>query len=316
LKHRIPVTILAGFLGAGKTTLLRQALSGGAGKGVAVIINEFGEIGLDHELLIGAPETTSLVSGGCACCSRKDELAAAIRRLLDHRQESDGLVLVLDRLVIECSGMADPAPIVFTIMTDPVLQHHFVVDRIVVTIDALNGLSQLERHPVARRQVMQADLFAITKSDLAGPHVVRSVRRRLHELNPAARFVRSRRELLPSPAAGGSPSHRSPSQPSPPHQSGPSSLALALDEPLDWVAFGVWLTMLLHAHGERVLRVKGIIETGPLGAVSVNTVGHVVYPPEHLGRPAEDASPRLVFIVEDLDPALIERSFRAFQRVA
>jgi G3E family GTPase len=164
--------------------------------------------------------------------------------------------------------------------------------------------------------VMQADLFAITKSDLAGPHVVRSVRRRLHELNPAARFVRSRRELLPSPAAGGSPSHRSPSQPSPPHQSGPSSLALALDEPLDWVAFGVWLTMLLHAHGERVLRVKGIIETGPLGAVSVNTVGHVVYPPEHLGRPAEDASPRLVFIVEDLDPALIERSFRAFQRVA
>jgi G3E family GTPase len=293
LKHRIPVTILAGFLGAGKTTLLRQAFSGGAGKGVAVIINEFGEIGLDHELLISAPETTVLVSGGCACCSRKDELAAAIRRLLDHRQESDGLVLVLDRLVIECSGMADPAPIVFTIMTDPVLQHHFVVDRIVVAIDALNVLSQLERHPVARRQAMQADHFAITKSDLAGPRVAHSVRRRLHELNPAARFVRSSGELLSSPTARRSQSHRSPSQPSPPHQS-----------------------MLLHAHGERVLRTKGIVDTGLLGAVSVNSVGHIVYPPEHLGRPADDGSTRLVFIVEDLDPPLIERSFRAFQRVA
>lgn len=306
------VTVLAGFLGAGKTTLLRRALAGRA-SGVAVVVNEFGEAGLDHDLVVDAPEGRLLVAGGCACCNRREELVGALRHLLDERDRTGRGAL--RRVVIETSGLADPATIVFTIATDPVLRHHYAVDSIVTAVDGVAGLEQLARHPEARKQVEVADRLVITKTDLAAQGSVGALRRRLRELNPVARLARSPmllRAARRQPLVGA----RRPSPFDAVHSEQVACLSLDIDEPLDWTAFGVWLTLLLHAHGEALLRVKGILETVEAGAVAINAVQHVMYPPEHLGAEPERRRTRLVFIAQGLDPEAIARSMLAFQRAA
>ncbi len=320
------VTVLAGFLGAGKTTLLRSALAPGA-PGVAVIVNEFGEAGLDHELVVGAPEGRLLVSGGCACCSRREDLVGALRQLLDGHERSPAGTL--RRVVIETSGLADPAPIVFTIATDPVLRHHFAVDSIVTVVDGVAGLEQLARHPEARKQVEVADRLVVTKTDIADAGSFRALRHRLRELNPVAQVARMPSakpwRLLSWEGEGPPPALRatspsesgrtaSPSETS--HSARVTCLSLDLDEPVDWVAFGVWLTLLLHTHGEALLRVKGILEAADLGAVAINAVQHVMYPPEHLGAAAGRRRARLVVIAQGVEPEPIARSLWAFQRAA
>jgi G3E family GTPase len=138
----IPVVVLSGFLGSGKTSLLRVVLRGAAD--TAVIVNEYGAIGLDHQLLRASEERVELVCGGCGCCTRREDLVRTLRDLLDDRDRGRA---GLRRVVIETSGLADPAPIVFTITNDPMLRHHFRIERLVVTVDAVNGIGQLAAHP-------------------------------------------------------------------------------------------------------------------------------------------------------------------------
>ncbi|PPQ35681.1 CobW family GTP-binding protein [Rhodopila globiformis] len=310
---RRAVTVLSGFLGSGKTTLLRRYLAG-HGAGVAVIINEFGAIGVDHHLVRMVEEQSVLLQGGCVCCTRREDLVRTLRDLLD--QENSGKLPPISQVVIETSGIADPVPVLFTLGTDPVLQHQFAPAAVVVTLDALNAAAQIERQPEVRKQIIAADWVVVTKTDLAPFEAVSRCRMRVRQLNPTARITVSRLgdgsdALAPTRGAvRGLP----PEAPAAPH-SEVQSTALGFNAPLDWPAFGVWLGMLLQARGPDVLRIKGLLDIGDAGPVVMNVAQHVVHPPEHLAAwPADADGSYLVFITRGIDPARIADSLETFQR--
>lgn len=327
-----PVNLLTGFLGSGKTTLLRRLLSDPALADTAVIINEFGEIGLDHHLVERIDDTMVLLPSGCICCTVRGELADALRDL--HSRRERGLVPAFSRVVIESTGLADPFPALSTLKSDPVLRHHFRPGSVVTTVDAVNGLSQLDTYIESNRQAAIADCLVITKADLADEARMDALKERLVRLNPdAACFVATAAGpgadmLLGDGEAGRATKLQSASgfycdAPSmlvtaegAAHQAAISSFVVTVDEPLDWTGFGVWLTMLLNRHGERVLRVKGILNiAGEERPVAIHGVQHLVHPPVHMeGWPSADRSSRIVFIVDDLDVRLLKRSLHAFTR--
>lgn len=316
---RIPVLVVGGFLGSGKTSLLRHMLAGATD--TAVIVNEFGAVGLDHQLLRACEERVELLGGGCACCTRRADLVQSLRDLLDAHERGTANV---SRVVIETSGLADPAPIVFTITNDPMLRHHFEVERLVVTVGAVNWAEQLSSNPEARKQVLVADELVITKLDLVEHEEQAStaIAGALRALNPAANL----RTALHGVLGDAPPEAR---QTAPPintaaattdelaHTDDVSSLSLQPDGPVDWLGFAVWLSMLLHARGQDVLRVKGLVELDDHTLVSVNGVQHVVHTPEHLDRSAiPDPTAGIVFITRGIDIERLRESFDAFQRLA
>src|SRR3712207_6406072 len=176
-KTRRPVTVVTGFLGSGKTTLLGRVLTEPAMANTAVLVNEFGEVGLDHHLLRRVEERTVLLGSGCVCCTTREDLVGALLELLDLDQR--GEIPGLDRVVIETTGLADPAPILHTIYADSVLQHHFSVDLVLTTVDAVNGALHLDRNPESVRQVAAADKIVVTKTDVAEPASGRGLMARL-----------------------------------------------------------------------------------------------------------------------------------------
>jgi G3E family GTPase len=315
---RIPVLVVGGFLGSGKTSLLRHVLAGAAD--TAVIVNEFGAVGLDHQLLRSCEERVEVLGGGCACCTRRADLVRALRDLLDVHDRG---VARLSRVVIETSGLADPAPIVFTITNDPMLRHHFEVERLVVTVDAVNWSEQLGSHPEARKQVLVADELVITKLDLVESEEAHAaIAAALRALNPAATLRTALHGVLgdepaeaPATAPVTPPAAKAPDNLA--HTDDVSSLSLRPDGPVDWLGFAVWLSMLLHARGQDVLRVKGLVELDEGTLVSVNGVQHVVHTPEHLDRSTiPDPSPGIVFITRGIEVELLRESFEAFQGLA
>lgn len=316
-----PVTLITGFLGSGKTTLLQRLLRDPALSDTAVLINEFGEIGLDHHLLERIDETMVMLQSGCVCCTIRGELSAAIRDL--HSRRDRGLLPPFRRLVIESTGLADPFPILSTVRSDPVLQHHFRLGNVITTVDAVNGERQLDAQPENVNQVAAADRLVLTKTDIATAEAPDRLTGRLRRINPDAPLWRSAEDELDAEVllSGGGVERWEPvdyhgDTPDPHHRHADdiAALALSLDEPVDWTRFGIWLTMLLHRHGNELLRVKGILNVADAATpVAVHAVQHLVHPPRHLDAwPDGDRRSRLVFIARGLDPALIERSFRAF----
>jgi G3E family GTPase len=280
-----------------------------------VIVNEFATIGLDHELASGLCDASVAIAGGCACCDRRQELLDALHRLLDQHER--GVLAGLRRVVIETSGLAHPGPIAIAIATDPVLVHHFDLNAIVAVVDGLNGEDQLRRHPEVKSQIEIADRILISKTDLAEPEDLARLTRHVAELNPAAVVTTvdaGWSDLLDRTTA----THNATVTASASHAHGGSvtCTSLSFDEPVNWVAFGVWLSLLLHAHGPSVLRVKGIVPTVGMGAIAINAVQELMYPPEHIGGRSDSRKASLVFIAHGLAPEAIERSLRAFQQVA
>ena len=312
-----PVSVVTGFLGSGKTTLLGRVLSEPSMSNTAVLVNEFGEVGLDHHLLRRVDERTVLLGGGCVCCTTREDLVEALLELLDLDQR--GEIPRLDRVVVETTGLADPAPILHTIFADPVLQHHFCVDLVLTTIDAVNGDLHLDRNPESVKQVAAADKIVLTKTDVAEPGSVQRLRSRLGAINPSAHVLEvafgeadpgelfrpdgAVSRAVPGASAGES------------HETGEAnSVSLSFDGPVDWTAFGIWLSMLLHARGEDVLRVKGFLNVGGSGPVVVNGVQHTIHPPEHLDRwPDENHRSRIVFISRGICPDQLLGSLEAFR---
>src|SRR6202030_509004 len=179
-----PVTLITGFLGSGKTTLLQRLLLDPALSDTAVLINEFGEIGLDHHLLERIDEAMVMLQSGCLCCTIRGELSAAIKDL--HSRRERGQIPRFRRLVVESTGLADPFPILSTVQSDPVLRHHFRLGNVITTVDAVNGLHQLDAQPESVKQVAVADRLVLTKTDLAAADIVRRLTERLSCINPQA----------------------------------------------------------------------------------------------------------------------------------
>ena len=326
-----PVNLITGFLGSGKTTLLQRLLGDPALGDTAVLINEFGEVGLDHHLLERIDDTMVLLQSGCLCCTIRGELSQSIKDL--HSKRERGLVPNFRRLVIESTGLADPFPILSTIQADPVLKHHFRLGNVIATVDAVNGAVQLASQPECTKQVAVADRLVLTKTDLADRETADALVARLRRLNPSAPLWRAAEDRLDAAAllshdlfALGDKSVLAQrwfaqEMEAHPHahdrnRHGDSihAFALVFDGPLDWTLFGLWLTMLLHRHGNAVLRVKGILNVeGSPTPVAVHGVQYLVHPPIHMAAwPDEDRRSRLVFIVEDLERDVIERSLAAF----
>lgn len=304
------VTLLSGFLGSGKTTFLRATLRNDPD--AAVIINENGEAMLDHAFVEMVADAPVVIGGGCACCAKRDELAGAMLDRLDREERTRSPRT--KRLIIETSGLADPAPILFTIQNDPVLRHHYAIEEVCVTVDAINGQRHLDRQGESVKQVAVADRLVVTKTDLAEDTAIDALVERLRHLNPAARLdLAAGGEVVGAlQPAGDLPSRRPPPASDPDHLTDVSSVAINPDRPVDWQAFAVWLTMLLHAHGEEVLRVKGVLDAWDVGRVAVNGVQHVVHPPVHLS--SESPAGGLLIIGRGIDADLARRSFFVFQR--
>lgn len=301
----------------------------------AVLVNEFGEVGLDHHLLRRADEKTVLLEHGCVCCTTREDLVGALLELLD--EEDKGRIQPLDRVVVETTGLADPAPILFTIFSHPILQHHYHVDRVISTVDAVNGELHLSRNPESTRQATAADVIVLTKTDIAKTDAVHALRARLRTINPSARVIEAPlgeadpEELFsraanwsqtepyygPNTGANGSaPAPETLAAGDARHVARTHSTSLTFDGAVDWTAFGIWFSMLLHARGEDVLRVKGLVDVGEAGPVLLNGVQHVVHPPEHLGGwPDEDRRSRIIFITRGICSEELTNSLEAFRSI-
>jgi G3E family GTPase len=333
-----PLFVVTGFLGSGKTTLLNRMLRHPSLKDAAVLVNEFGDVGLDHFLVEKMDENTVLLESGCLCCTIRDDLKQAIIDLNSKRER--GEVPRYKRMIIETTGLADPSPIIFTLNSDTVIKHHYRLGTIITTVDAVNGLRQLKRHAESVKQASVADRIVLTKTDIAEPSEVERLKAKLTRLNPSAELIeavdgevdvkRLLRADIYDPATKGAevrrwleeeahaPHDHAHSRDVNRHDEHIRTFTLTFGEALDWTAFGIWLTMLLHAHGERVLRVKGILNVKGVDApVVINGVQHVVHPPMHLKAwPDADRRSKIVFIVDDIDRHLIERSLAAFNAAA
>ena len=318
-----PVILLTGFLGSGKTTLLSRLLADPTLGDTAVLINEFGEVALDHHLVERIDDTMVLLRSGCICCTVRGELAEAIRDL--HSRRTRGRVPPFRRLVIETTGLADPLPAMTTLTADPVLRHHFRMGAVVATADAVNVARQLVAQPESLKQVAVADRLILTKADLCDRATMDMAVAALRAVNPDAPLLVAGIDPLdaadildarPLPGASRFGLRCDPvaDLPSAPHGTGLSSFSLEIDEAVDWTGFGVWLSALLHRHGDRVLRVKGILNvSGSEAPVAIHGVQQLVHVPVHLAAwPDDDRRSRLVFITRGLEPAAISRSLRAF----
>ncbi|MDO5103665.1 MAG: GTP-binding protein [Lautropia sp.] len=379
---RTPLTVLTGFLGAGKTTVLKKLLAHEQAGEVAVLINEFGEVGIDQQLVTALSPDVVLLDSGCICCQIRGELKDCLLDLLDRRAR--GELPPFKRVVMETTGLAEPTPILATLMTDPVLSHQFRVAGVWTVVDALHADGMAARQqPIWVQQLTAADQVLITKTDLLdaaqidalllslaawvpgvplmplglmddlpalnhqvalteadlgrlvkAPAALRAIRPTLHD-------ARESRESRESPQSAGSISGRSSlasaHQPFLPSAGGEGadgnggaegggsladksgaplsgdiqSIAIEVDAPVDWTAFGVWLSALLHVHGRAVLRVKGILNIGEKLPVLINGVQHMIHPPEHLPSwGGQQPRTQLVVISQGLDTARIEASFR------
>lgn len=314
-KH--PVTILTGFLGSGKTTLLARLLAHPDMGETAVIVNELGEESIDHHIVRAVDERTVVLDSGCVCCVMRGDLADEFRDLFSRRTRRE--IPDFRRVVVETTGLADPAPILYTLLTEPVVRHHFALDSVVTTIDAVHGLDQLDRQPESVKQAAVADTLVVTKADIASQTDVAELRRQLTRVNPTAPLRQvSFGEVEPAVLFDGPTGDpRDVGRPQHPHGDDIHAFSLILDEAVDWTAFAVWLTMLLGARGESILRVKGLLNVGAGGPLLLNAVQHMVHPPEHLDAwPDDDRRSRVVVIGRGVEQPEVERSLAAFNGLA
>ncbi|WP_050460849.1 CobW family GTP-binding protein [Herbaspirillum autotrophicum] len=343
----IPVTLLTGFLGSGKTTLLNRLVRHPDLHRTLIIINEFGEIGLDHLLVTNSEEDLIVeMSSGCMCCTIRKDLANTLRDIT-WRFARDG-ICQFDRVLIETTGLADPAPILHTLITDTFIAGHYKLDGIITTVDAASGNATLDAHPESVKQIAVADRLLLTKTDVATTDAVAGLQQRLLEINPAAPQISvSNGDLNPASilnlglfdtttksanvqrwlqqeaytlvSASRAPyrlnylsrgKHNDINR----HNDRIQAFCYVIDEPVTGDVFEQWIGTLTMLRGEKMLRVKGLINVkGEPGPVVIHGVQHIFHPPVFLETwPSPDHRSRIVFITQDLKPIVISETFKQF----
>jgi G3E family GTPase len=347
LGDRLPLTVLTGFLGSGKTTLLRHLLSRPEMAETAVVINEFGEVGLDHELVRPGGENTVLLASGCVCCTIQSDLTDALRTLFLDRVR--GKVPDFRRVVVETTGLADPAPILHTLMTDPFVAARYRLDGIIATVDAVNADAELDVHPEAVKQAAVADRIVLTKTDIAAPAMILRLTERLAAINPAVRPVPvidgviEPATLLGAgliaagverwlaadsyvPPDDGGHGHAHHDHDGHDHDHEPvdrnrhddriRAFCLTHEAPLAWSDIAGWLDTLSSFAGPNLLRVKGILNVEDNDRpVVIHGIQHLFHPPVLLDRwPGPERASRIVFITRDVPEQVIRNFFDALVR--
>jgi G3E family GTPase len=316
----IPVSIITGFLGSGKTTLLARLMRDPAMGRTAVIINEFGEIALDHDLIETSEESFVQLSNGCLCCNVRSDLTLTLSDLAARRAQ--GTIPPFERVVIETSGLADPAPILHALMTDRDLNGVYALDGVITTVDALLGIATLDKHEESRRQAAVADRIVITKSDAEGAHTD-AIQQRLALMNPGAEiFDRARGTITPSLLFGCGPydtggkhtdvgawlAHDTHAHSHAAHENDIASFSLVRETPLHAVTLALLLSALAENCGADLLRMKGIVNVreDPQRPAVIHGVQHVYHAPVWLPRwPSDDRRTRMVFIGRNLREAWV-----------
>ena len=336
----LPVSVLTGFLGSGKTTLLRHLLAHPAMEETAVIVNEFGEVGLDHLLVERVDEDAVLLNSGCLCCTVRGDLIDALRDLFKRRVRRQ--VPAFRRLVIETTGLADPAPILQTLMTDPLVASRYRLDGVITTVDAVAGADTLDRQLESVKQAAVADRLLITKSDLATTSAVEALRDRLKRLNPAAPLLPVHQGAIDpgllfnaglydpttktlevqrwlqaeayGTAAPDGHSHGHHHHDVNRHDDSIRAFSITYDRPLEWDRFNAWIEMLITLYGSGLLRIKGLLNIAEFERpLVIHGVQHVFHPPVQLEAwPDDDHRSRLVFITRDLEEEMFIHTLKAF----
>ena len=340
----IPVSLLTGFLGSGKTTLLNRLLRDPAMAETLVLINEFGEIGLDHHLVQSVDAEMIVMASGCLCCTVQSDLSDTLRRMAIDRVR--GKVPFFRRVVIETTGLADPAPILHTLMQDPMIAAHYRLDGVITTVDAVHGAGQIERQPEAAKQAAVADRLVMTKRDLAAEDGMATLAARLAALNPAAPILAPDapvhrlfdaglydpnskslevRRWLQAEAYGHAHNHHDHGHAHADHDQRDQSPAdvnrhdariratcITLDAPLPWEAFVAWIESIADQRGEDLLRLKALLNVaGRDKPIVVHGVQHLFHPPVELESwPDADHKSRIVVIARDLPAAMLEDALK------
>ncbi len=312
-----PVIVMTGFLGSGKTTALAHLLRDSRLENSAVIVNEFGEVGLDHGLVEAIDQDVVLLPQGCVCCALSGDLAATLERLALRREAGD--VPPFERVIVETTGLADPAPVMQTIIDRPMVLCGYRLGPVFTSVDAVNAGHTLERFPEARRQVAVADRLLLTKTDLAGAAERERLTRELARLNPLAPvqivehgrldpawLLAAEREGLALPAH----------QPvlGAPHDAPLTTTVLRFAAALPYAALSAWMGHLVGTYGETLLRVKGVVALeGQDQPVAIHGVQHLFHPPRSLAAwPPGVTGSTIVMILDGLDPSVIRASAPAF----
>ncbi len=361
----IPLTLVTGFLGSGKTTLLNRLLKDPALADTVVLVNEFGEVGLDHLLMEGVEDGMILLDSGCLCCTIRGDLIRTLEDLL--RRRDNGRIAPFRRLIIETTGLADPAPILNVVIAHPYLALRYALAGVVTLVDAVNGLATLDRHNEALRQAVAADRILLTKVEFAAPEEAARLAARLAALNPGVALIDARAHpsaadlieagrfdlaarpealrqwlgeeaaLRPAyaphvhgvdcaPVEAGTRPENAASGDNPlvpelhahdpnRHDARIRAVTLRADQPIRQASFDMFWQLLGAMHGPQLLRLKGLVQLAdhPDEPLVIHGAQALLHPPVRLPHwPDDDRASRLVLIVDDLDPAMIERLWAAF----
>lgn len=321
----LPATILTGFLGSGKTTLLNRLLLHNGMANTAVIVNEFGEVGLDHLLIETPDESMVLLDSGCLCCAILGDLVQTLQTLLAKR--ITGAVPAFERVIIETTGLADPAPILHTLIADPDVTKYYRLDSVVTVVDAVNADGQFDRHFESVKQAAVSDRIVISKTDLATEDEVSHLIERLERINPGATVFRAvSGDINPDRLFGtdvtslqertggidgwldtdpheDAHSHR--------HADGIRTFTVTRDRPVEPAGLELWLDLLASYQGPNLLRVKGLLNVAGKPVV-VHAVQHLFHPPQWLDAwPGDDRRSRVVFITHGIAKPDIDRTLDA-----